>query len=302
MPIDPIDTAREDAQRSEKKKDSDRVDRRRQGEAFQVKIRQSQLKAKETREKDNASRDGKQGEAKTGEDIFHHVLSVFRGKEESQGEGKREADKKDDSKKDKLHEEKGESTRFKSVSEEGHSRVAAKESHHQGGGADSGTGSGSSGGGGGGGGSGSAGGQGGGGGSFSGSQGGRSDQGFSGKKDIPSKGGATSAGGRSARISFTAGIGGQGAGKRGFSTQNLDQMVEAVFVGLNNRREEEMEVHLSDEYFSGLKLKATNTSAGVVITFLCPNADVKKMFLLNRPQIYARFKEKKISVHRVDIV
>ena len=133
---------------------------------------------------------------------------------------------------------------------------------------------------------------------------GRSDQGFSGREDSPFKGIATAAAGtRPSRISFATGIGGQGARKQGgFSKQNLDEMVSAVFVGLNEKKEEEMEIHLSDEYFSGLKLKATHTSAGVVITFLCPNADVKKVFLLNRPQIYARLKDKKISVFRIDIV
>lgn len=89
---------------------------------------------------------------------------------------------------------------------------------------------------------------------------------------------------------------------RGFSVKDLDEIVASVQLGINEQGEEEFSVELSDEYFDGLKVTATNTEEGVVLKFVCPNSQVLSTFLKYRPKVYARFKAKGISIVRIDVV
>lgn len=89
---------------------------------------------------------------------------------------------------------------------------------------------------------------------------------------------------------------------RQFKPENLDEIVSAVQLGMNEHGEEEFTVELGDDYFHGLKIKATRTDSGVVVKFVCPNPSVRGTFLKFRQQVYAHFKQKDISVQRVDVV
>lgn len=89
---------------------------------------------------------------------------------------------------------------------------------------------------------------------------------------------------------------------RDFSDQELDEIVSSVQVGMNAQGEEEFAVTLGDDYFTGLKVVATNTSEGVVLKFICPTKQVLSTFLKFRPKVYARFLSKNISVVRIDVI
>ncbi|MDO8518716.1 MAG: hypothetical protein Q7T11_00965, partial [Deltaproteobacteria bacterium] len=92
------------------------------------------------------------------------------------------------------------------------------------------------------------------------------------------------------------------SGNRPFTEKNLDEVVEAVRLGVTSSGEKEIEITLSGDYFSGLKIRGTKTAEGIVLVFVCPHAEVKKIFLIERPRIYSRFKEKNIRVCRIDVV
>ena len=59
---------------------------------------------------------------------------------------------------------------------------------------------------------------------------------------------------------------------------------------------------MSDQFFSGLKLKVATSESGVIVTFLCPNREILRLLLINRPRIYEALSVKKISVARIDIL
>lgn len=108
-----------------------------------------------------------------------------------------------------------------------------------------------------------------------------------------------------AAIRDTAGSGtGGGAWKnaRPFESKNLDDVVAQVQLGLNQKGEEEFTVTLEDRFFDGLKVQATRTDKGVVLKFICPNAQTRGTFVRYRPQVYAHFKAKNIAIFRIDVV
>ncbi|EKD50588.1 MAG: hypothetical protein ACD_62C00494G0003 [uncultured bacterium] len=96
--------------------------------------------------------------------------------------------------------------------------------------------------------------------------------------------------------------GGFQRGARNFTQQNLDEIVSAVQLGVNEKGEEEFSVELTDDYFEGLKIMATRTEQGVVVKFICPNVSVRSTFLKCRPQVYQQLRSKQIEVFRVDVV
>lgn len=87
-----------------------------------------------------------------------------------------------------------------------------------------------------------------------------------------------------------------------FEPKNLDDIVAQVQLGLNQKGEEEFTVTLTDHFFDGLKVQATRTDKGVVVKFICPNAQTRSTFVKYRPQVYAHFKTKNISIFRIDVV
>lgn len=89
---------------------------------------------------------------------------------------------------------------------------------------------------------------------------------------------------------------------RSFTRKNLDEIVRAVRIGMNEHGEEEFTVELTDEYFNGLKVKATRTGEGVVVKFLCPNVSVRSTFLRFRLRVFAHLKKNNIDVRRVEVV
>lgn len=89
---------------------------------------------------------------------------------------------------------------------------------------------------------------------------------------------------------------------RDFDRKNLDEIVTAIATGTNAFGEEFLTVEMSDQYFEGLKLKATRTPEGVVVTFHCPNLAVRSTFIKSRHQIYIHLKSKNVSVFRIDVV
>lgn len=89
---------------------------------------------------------------------------------------------------------------------------------------------------------------------------------------------------------------------RAFTQENMDEIVDAVSMGINREGEEFFAVELSDKYYEGLKLVARRTPQGVVLRFDCPNVAVRSTFIKHRPQIYARLKAKNISVFRIDVI
>jgi hypothetical protein len=108
-----------------------------------------------------------------------------------------------------------------------------------------------------------------------------------------------------AAIRDAAGSGaGSGSWKnaRPFESKNLDDIVTEVQLGLNQKGEEEFTVTLTDHFFDGLKVQATRTDKGVVVKFICPNAQTRGTFVRYRPQVYAHFKAKNISIFRIDVV
>ncbi len=102
------------------------------------------------------------------------------------------------------------------------------------------------------------------------------------------------------RQGFSSGTFDQNA--KTFTPRDLDDIVSAVSLGINEKGEEEFSVELTDEYFDGLTLQAARTDQGVVLKFVCPNASVRSTFLKCRPTVYRHLKTKDIDVYRIDIV
>lgn len=291
MAIDPVDIARDEARRSENRRSAERKESNQKASAQDFAGRyQARLKTKESQE--SQSRDADQSK-KEGE-LLGRLISVFKSKEDAKDQDHRETAKKEDSKKEKFQDESTES-RFKTVADDGHARIASKQGSQEGGGGAGGGTSGQS-----------SGGQ-------TGSQSGsRGEGGFSGSgKQGEKKGHAGGARFSKAPIgSFSVGRVGKNSndrdGKSGnqsqFSEKVLDEIVESVRVTVNDHMETEMEINLSHDYFSGLKIRAHQSSQGVVLTFICPNRSVKDIFLVNRVKIYQRLKEKKISVSRIEVI
>lgn len=89
---------------------------------------------------------------------------------------------------------------------------------------------------------------------------------------------------------------------RNFTTENLDEIVKNVEVGFNEQGEEFFGITLSDPYFKDLQVQSLRTEQGIVVKFLCPNIEVRSTFIKYRPRLYAHFKTKNISVFRIDVV
>ena len=108
-----------------------------------------------------------------------------------------------------------------------------------------------------------------------------------------------------AAIRDAAGSGaGSGAWKnaRPFESKNLDEIVTEFQLVLNQKGEEEFTVTFTDHFFDGLKVQATRTDKGVVVKFICPNAQTRGTFVRYRPHVYSHFKAKNIAIFRIDVV
>lgn len=295
MVIDRVESNREEAAQADKKKADRKADRKDNDRNFQLRY-QAKLKVKdegEVKPKDT----GKTGKEKDqGKENILSKIIAYHGQDKGEGD-KKEDSKKQDEKKQKVKEDAKSSTK----TEEGHTRLEAKSvlgGQKQGGG----EGEGGSGGG-----SGQGGGhpQGGGGGQGRGSGGspGGGSGSQTGSRDQKSFGQGSSENVR--RVHQTAFSSfqesGQGSSKQAFTQKQLDEIVESVRIGMG-KEGKEMELSLSGDYFVGLKIKGTQTSEGVVLLFTCPTAEVKRTFLMARPRIYARFKEKNIRVCRIDVI
>lgn len=294
MAIDRVESNREEAAQADKKKADRKADRKDNDRNFQLRYL-SKLKVKdhgEVKPKDTSkgSKEKEQGK----ENILSKIMAYH-------GENKEGGDKKEDSRKQEEKKQKvKEEAKSSSKTEEGHTRLEAKSvlggQKQSGGEGEGGSGGGQGGGhpqgGGGGQGRGSGGSAGGGG---TGSQTGSRDQ-----KSF-SQGRAENV----RRVDPTAFSSfqesGQGSSKQAFTQKQLDEIVESVRIGMG-KEGKEMELSLSGDYFAGLKIKGTQTPEGVVLLFTCPTVEVKKTFLMARPRIYARFKEKNIRVCRIDVI
>lgn len=295
MTIDRVEIARDDAARADKKREPQRDDRKpRTGGEFLARY-QEKVRIKESEPKKDAPTDPNK-KKEPGKEMLSRIIQVFKGKEEEQGQGKSELKKKEEEKKEKTRD--GES-KTETKSDDDHTPLRGKASLHQekGGGGGEGGGSGS----------GLGSGAGGGGGSPSGGGGGGTFQSSTSSRD-PHSGGERGKGGLHGReavrpAAFSSSQEGKGGGGgRHFRPKILDELVLSVSVGVNQEGEGEMTVQLSDEFYSGLKLTVTKGGGGVVVTFHCPNREVKNTFLFERPRIYSALKEKKVAVTRIDVI
>src|SRR3990167_2626048 len=300
MPVDNIDIAKEDA----KKADDKKADRNRElakqkpDAAFQAQFA-NKIKQKELSQIDSKNRKDKEGdqrgkaEVKDQPGLMSKIIETFRNKESTKDREQQEANKKDEDKKDSVKEQ-THARGATATAEDGHARIDATKSSHHGGG------------------EGGSGGQGGGqdGGSEGGSVGG-GNQSFSGSFGEKKEGEKTIS---KTALHFNqkvapmavAGVSSAESSQSQASNQKLpdrvlDEIVESVRLFTKDGLTE-MEITLTDETFSGMKILASQTSEGIVIKFVCPARDVKNLFLFNRPKIYLRLKEKNIPIYKVEIV
>lgn len=295
MGIDPVDIARDDINRAENRKATEKKDnQQRRGVSefsarYQAKLNQAEKK--EETKSFNQKGEGTQSE----EGFFQRVVSVMQGKEEGRDQDKHDSKKKDETKKEKFQESTSDG-KTKSVSDEGYGRVASKESRHQ----DSGSGGGSAGGG-----------QSGGGGDQGSNQksmGGNASGGGSGNskegKNFIKTLTPTSSGTSSFAIKSIGGLKGnanQGS-KSGFSDAQFDGLIEGVRVTTQASGSTEVEIAVSDDLFPGLKIRATRKPEGIIIAFVCPDRATKNAFVLERSKVYDRLRQKGISIYRIDVV
>src|SRR3989338_3108213 len=318
MPVDNIDIAKEDA----KKADDKKADRNRElakqkpDAAFQAQFA-NKIKQKELSQIDSKNRKDKEGdqrgkaEVKDQPGLMSKIIETFRNKESTKDREQQEANKKDEDKKDSVKEQ-THARGATATAEDGHARIDATKSSHHGGG------EGGSGGQGGGQDGGSEGGSAGGGGSQNSGGDRNKDQGFGGgNQSFSGSFGEKKEGEKT--ISKTAlhfnqkvapmavaGVSSAESSQSQASSQKLpdrvlDEIVESVRLFTKDGLTE-MEITLTDETFSGMKILASQTSEGIVIKFVCPARDVKNLFLFNRPKIYLRLKEKNIPIYKVEIV
>jgi len=300
MSSDPIDNSRDETRRIENQRQNrtKETGQKKGGQEFAVRY-QAKIKNKENVDAKNVEHEKSSQEG----DLFARVIQVFKGQDDTKHQDSHESSKRDDLKKEKFKEEGSKTSensesgegRSKSVADDGHARVAAKHSSQQ-----------DSEGGGGGGQGGQSSGHGGNDQSFSGGQSGFSD---SKGRDSHLSTGKNAASTKPGVSGFVKALGqsqGGGSGSQGgrqpqLTPQIVNEIVEHVKIGLNENLETEMEVQLTDELFSGLKIKATQTENGVVLTFICPDRKVREQFLINRPRIHQQLKEKQLAVSRIDI-
>ncbi len=299
MSIDPIDITREENRRTDNKKTADHKDTQKNKNAqdFAARYQQAKIKAKESKLDNQVHDRSSKAKEESEKALFNRVLEVFSGKDETKKDDRNNFGKKEDVRKEEKLKDQISLDRPKSVSEEGHSRVAEKSSSHQDG---------------------------------EGKKGGRDGEGHSGggQQEKGSSGGqsgnqSSSGWGGQSRNSFASfskgnektvaspfslnqikeskSGGGSSSSQKGFSQKALDEIVESVRVGLNVEGDYEMEVSLSEETFSGLKIRVSHTPDGVVVVFACPNREVRDLFLLHRPQVYSKLKEKQVVVSRVEV-
>jgi hypothetical protein len=291
MAIDPVDTARDDARRADEKKSEVRREQNRAktGQEFSARY-QGFLHAKEKeKSKLDAQKESDSGghaseEGRKDANIFSKVIEAFRGRDEGHQQEKKELQKKEELKKEEST-EKGDEPKSNTRAEDGHQRVDSTRSRNQDShsGYNQGGGGNSSGGG-----QQNAGGQG----SFSGNQGqqqfgkGQQASDLAALKSQALKGGQTQ---------------GESSNQGQFNEKVLDDIVGAVSLQINHAGESEMEIQLTDSFFAGVRLVAKKTSSGIVLAFRCPTREIRNVFLMHRPLIYARLKEKNILVGRIEI-
>ncbi len=93
--------------------------------------------------------------------------------------------------------------------------------------------------------------------------------------------------------------GSDGGAQFSFSREDLDQIVASIQHNFLANGEEVFAVQLTNEFYDGLKIEATRTERGVVLTFLCPNVLVRTQMLRQKDAIRARFADKQIQVREV---
>lgn len=294
MAIDPIDIIREEAKRADRKREDKAQDaqnkaNKKPSETFLAKY---QLKMKQNKEDyEQKLRDSEQHKKEP--QLLSRIVESIKGQQDKGQDTQKEFNKKEDLKKDKKTYQESSSGQTDSKIESRHQKVDAIRSHQQG------EGSGGSGGGSGQGQSQS------GGGSLSSSLGqsnGQSSSQQHQQKKFSGQVGESFLKVNRVAASSGAQMGGSGSFTGRFSPKILDEVVESVKLLLNSEGKQEMEITLSDDYFSGIKIKVISHPDGVVICFVCPNTSVRNLFILNRLQIYARLKSKNISVIRIDVV
>lgn len=301
MAIDPTDTARDEARRAEQKKSEKKRDTNRvQGEkSFQSQF-QSKIKKKDSDEVSKKSEGQKGEESNSGNALFQKVIEVYsqkhegHQKDENQKELKKKETKKDEEKKEGISEDRDSSTA--NTQEDGHKRIEGNEYQDQGRG---------------GGGSDGSGGRGDGGSqSFSGgTSGGGSDQPGgnldSDLKDSKSKVSSKVLDKQKFANKLSASSlkkDGRGhSGQDHLSEEMIAEIVDSVSVHVNSLGQHEMEIQLSNEIFSGLKFKLTQTDEGLILDFNCPTNKTKNLFLLARPKLYTRLSEKNIKLKKIVI-
>lgn len=285
MPIDPSDNNRDDIRRNERRRDEKRAERdgnanAKAGRDFQSKY-QNTLKSRETAE---SKKEAEKAAQKDEGGLFSRIVETYLKKDQTSDQNRKEADKKDESKKDRLEDESHSSPSKTKNADEGHKRVEGSQSS-----TDQNSG-GSSGGGGGSGGGEFSGGHG------EGSSGEKGSSGFKGSHSQGSPGTVKAIAGSAFSDSF-----GSSSQSKNFSQKNIDEIVAAVKLYRNESGDQELDIRMSDDYFMGLRLKASQTANGVVLTFICPTRMVRNAFIIQRPKIYEALKQKNIRVHRIEI-
>lgn len=315
MAIDPTDNARDDARRAENQRADKKADAKkvRPDRDFNVQL-QAKVKQKESDPAKKDPRDAGKDRQEQKSALLSRVMEVFKGRDQGEDSARKEEPKTKDTDKKDDKEKKADSKSESRVSDSQDHRRVEGDSSRQGSEGQGGSGGGGQGGSGQPGSGGPGGGTGGFGGGFSGqgggsfgSGGGQSQKGFSSSSGFSDQGVADKSGaGLNRAVGFVEKQGSasdqKGSGSGTFTERHLDQIVEEVFLGVNAAGEKEIEIHLGDVSLAGLKFKATSTSEGVVITFLCPTRHLKNQVLLRRPTLYARLKEKKINIARIDVV
>lgn len=303
MAIDRTDNDRDDNRRIEKQQDEVRRDNksRKTSQAFQAQYQSvAQNRRKDTDPKKDQDSKGREGESagQKNESLLFKIVQSVKSHQDKSNEDKssdsksaqdqseiikKDEDRRDESIDDRSHGTK--STQDGSKSDEvQHRRIDGFEQQ----GRDSNDSGGQSGGGGS-----SGGGQG----FQSGSRGFSQDHGGSGHSGgHPSFAEA----GRIAGLQASDGDSGESQSQSSWK-QSLNQLVEAIFVGVNREGEESVLLKLNDPQLAGIQLSIVKKPQGLHIRLVCENKSTRNKLVLERLNIFERLKKKHLTILRIDI-
>ena len=279
---------RQDRKQADQRRQSSNVAK--QAQTFEAHYK-SQLKNKLDKEVSETQKREAENESKKNELSFQRVLEVSKKKEDQKKEENFVLKKKEDKKEkdeEKISAKKTESSSPKEEQNKKVDSISEREGGRQGGGSQGGSGGGSN------------------------ERGDKGSGGFSGgdqsKKHFEYEKKALSR--EISKKTFTAKItsvanarlqGSKKDSKPYLSDEAYQEIIKKVSLVVSENKEAEMQIELDNSFFGGLKLTVSKTKDGVSVLFLCPNWEVKKLFLSHKLSVYAKLKEAGIHIKEVDV-